>query len=42
MLDFWVNQFGINFGSYCFTGSYILFWWVVLYWMYRRKLFLKV
>ena len=42
MLDFWVVHFGINWGSYCFTGSYILFWWIVLYWMYRQKFFLKV
>jgi len=42
MLNFWTNIAGINFGSYLFTFSYIFFWWLVLLWMYKKKLFLRV
>jgi len=42
MLNFWTNLAGINFGSYLFTGSYIFFWFLVLWWMYRKQLFLRV
>lgn len=42
MLNFWTNLAGINVGSYLFTFSYITFWGLVMYWMYRKKLFLRV
>ncbi len=29
-------------GSWAYTGTYLFFWWLVLYWMYRRKWFWKV
>lgn len=42
MLNFWTDTAGIYFGSYLFTGSYIFFWFLVLWWMYRKNLFLRV
>ncbi len=42
MLDFWTGLAGINLGSWLFTVSYITFWWFILYWMYRKKIFLRV
>lgn len=42
MLLFWTDLAGRNLGSWLFTGSYILFWFFVLLWMYRRKLFWRV
>jgi len=42
ILDFWTGLAGMHLGSWLFTLSYIAFWWAVLYWMYRKKLFLRV
>ena len=36
------GQFGVIWGSWIYTFSYMLFWWVILLWLYRRKLFLRV
>ncbi len=33
---------GRHFGSWLFTFSYITFWGLVLYWMYRKQWFLRV
>lgn len=42
MLNFWQNNFGWFAGAWLFTLTYILFWWLVMYWLYRKKLFLRV
>ena len=34
--------FGIIWGSWLYTISYMLFWWLVVLWLYRRKMFLRV
>jgi predicted acyltransferase len=36
------GQFGAIWGSWAYTFSYMLFWWVILFWLYRRKVFLRV
>ncbi len=33
---------GEHFGSWLFTFSYIAFWFFILWWMYRKKWFLRV
>ncbi|MBC7187567.1 MAG: DUF5009 domain-containing protein [Calditrichaeota bacterium] len=39
----WLDcHLGVTAGSWAYTCAYLLFWWLVLYWMYRRKLFWKV
>ncbi len=42
MLNFWTDLAGMNVGSWLFTMSYICFWWLILFWMYRKRLFLRV
>jgi len=42
ILDFWTNLAGMTIGSWLFTFSYIFFWWLVLLWMFKKKLFLRV
>lgn len=42
ILDFWTSLAGMTIGSWLFTASYIFFWWLVLLWMYKKKLFLRV
>lgn len=34
--------FGADFGSFLFALSHVVFWFVVLWWMYRKKWFVKV
>jgi predicted acyltransferase len=29
-------------GGWLYTGAYIVFWWLVLLWLYRRRIFLRV
>jgi predicted acyltransferase len=29
-------------GGFTYTFGYIFFWWLVLYWMYRRRIFLRL
>jgi predicted acyltransferase len=29
-------------GGWMYTLGYILFWWIILFWMYRKKVFLKI
>ena len=44
--DAYVNalsgRFGEIWGSWMYTFTYMLFWWVILLWLYRRKVFLRV
>lgn len=42
MLLWWTDLLGRSWGSYCFTGSYIVFWFFILWWMYRRRIFWRV
>jgi predicted acyltransferase len=42
ILNCWTGLAGITVGSWLFTLSYICFWWLILYWMYRKRLFLRV
>lgn len=42
LLMFWTNLAGTFWGSWFFTSSYILFWFFVLLWMYRRGYFWRV
>jgi predicted acyltransferase len=41
-LNFWTNLAGIMAGSWLFTGSYVFFWFLVMWWMYRKRLFLRI
>lgn len=36
------GRFGVIWGSWLYTFTYMLFWWLIVFWMYRRKVFLKV
>ena len=36
------NSLGAGFGGLLYTLSYLLVWWLVLFWMYRKQAFLKV
>ncbi|MCR4438085.1 MAG: DUF5009 domain-containing protein [bacterium] len=39
----WLDcHLGVTTGSWAYTCAYLFFWWLVVYWMYRRKLFWKV
>ncbi len=42
MLEFWTGLAGINLGSWLFTSTYIFFWWLILFYMYKKKWFLRV
>jgi predicted acyltransferase len=42
VLNFWRNLTGDYAGAWLYTLSYIFFWWLVLLWMYKKKLFLRV
>jgi predicted acyltransferase len=39
---FFTRPFGLGLGGLLYTLSYLLVWWLVLYWMYRKRRFLKV
>jgi len=36
------RPFGPGLGGLLYTLSYLLAWWLVLFWMYRKRIFLKV
>jgi predicted acyltransferase len=42
ILDWLKGSYGSVGGGWAYTGLYIFFWWVVLWILYRRKLFLRV
>jgi predicted acyltransferase len=42
LLHFWYVHAGRVAGGWAYTAAYILFWWMVLLVMYRKKLFLRV
>ncbi|MDK2971525.1 MAG: hypothetical protein PWP23_1280 [Candidatus Sumerlaeota bacterium] len=42
LLFFWTDLAGRFWGSWLFTSSYIAFWFLVLLWMYRRRIFWRV
>lgn len=42
ILHFWVNSTGRLWGGWAYTFSYILFWWLVMLVLYRKKVFLRV
>jgi len=42
LLEACTDQFGRGQGGWVYTAGYILFWWLVLLLLYRRKLFLRV
>lgn len=42
LLNFWTNLAGIMVGSWLFTGSYVFFWFLVMWWMYRKRVFPKI
>lgn len=35
-------RFGADLGGWLYTLAFIAFWWVVLLWLYRRKIFIRV
>jgi predicted acyltransferase len=41
-LDLWVAHAGRIPGGWIYTATYILVWWLILWVLYRRKLFLRV
>lgn len=41
-LHYWTELAGEYWGSWLFTSSYIFFWFLVLLWMYRRRIFWRV
>jgi predicted acyltransferase len=42
LLQYFIGQAGRIPGGWLYTFCYILCWWLVLFWMYRRQLFLRV
>jgi predicted acyltransferase len=42
LLQFFISHAGRIPGGWLYTFCYILFWWLVLLWMYRRQLFVRV
>jgi len=42
LLHFWMGNFGTHAGAWMFTLSYLVFWWLVLLWLYRKGWFLRV
>jgi predicted acyltransferase len=42
LLNFWTHLAGMMVGSWLFTFSYICFWFLVLLWMYKKRMFLRV
>jgi predicted acyltransferase len=41
-IDWCGTTFGTVGGSWLFTASYIFIWWLVLFWMHRRKLYWRI
>jgi predicted acyltransferase len=37
-----IHHFGAIWGGLVYTGSYVAVWWLVMYYLYRRGLFLRV
>lgn len=42
ILRYWVSATGRFWGGWMYTFSYILFWWLVMLVLYRKKIFLRV
>lgn len=42
MLIFWSDLAGETLGSWLFTTAYVTFWFFVMWWMYRKKIFWRV
>lgn len=40
--DWFQTTAGNGVGAWLFTISYILLWWVILFWMYKKKIFWRV
>lgn len=36
------SKYGLITGGWFYTLGYILAWWIILWWLYRKKIFLKV
>lgn len=41
-MHYWFAAAGRYWGGWGYTISYILFWWLVAVWLYRKKIFLRV
>jgi predicted acyltransferase len=39
---FWFDTAGVYYGGWLFTISYVFFWFLVLLWMYRKRIFWRV
>jgi predicted acyltransferase len=35
-------RFGVDLGGWLYTLAFIAFWWLVLLWLYRRRIFIRV
>ena len=42
ILNFWVNNIGRISGGWLYTVSYIVFWWLVLWVLYKKRIFLRL
>ena len=42
LLRFSTSHAGAGLGGLLYTVSYLAFWWLVLLWMYRKRLYLRV